>query len=397
MSVFRPPRASDVRPAVNSSSLTGKNLIFSPVFAGKVIFLQFLFGEYTTDVKISLEFNELENYINDFTNSIVIADNNTASIAEKFNKKYKLPHCILESGEENKNWSSVEKILSCAHNANLGRDGLFIAFGGGVIGDLSGFAASIYKRGCRFILISTTLLGMVDASVGGKTGFDFLEIKNLAGTFYPAEKVFIPLDTLSTLPQVEWKSGMAELIKTAVLCEDDVLFNMILENIESLKEYKSANKELLLNLVEKAVSFKGSIVSEDPKETGTKRVLLNLGHTFGHALESACGLGNISHGEAVAWGMVRSCELGCALGITPKERANKIIGLIKAFNYNCASPYPLAKEASTLLNAMKNDKKNKNNALRFIVPDAKGARSVNIESEKDLNTIISILKGEITL
>jgi len=357
--------------------------------------LQFLFGEYTTDVKISLEFNELENFLSDFSNSIVIADRNTAVFAEKFDKKFKLPHCILESGEENKNWSSVEKILSCAHNAKLGRDGIFIAFGGGVIGDLSGFAASIYKRGCRFVLISTTLLGMVDASVGGKTGFDFSEIKNLIGTFYPAEKVYMPLDTLSTLPQIEWKSGMAELIKTAILCEDDVLFNLILENIESLKEYKNTDKELLFKLAEKAVSFKGSIVSEDPKETGTKRVLLNLGHTFGHALESACGLGNISHGEAVAWGMVRACELGCALGITPKERANKIIGLIKTYNYNCVCPHPLAKDASVLFNAMKNDKKNKNNSLRFIVPDVKGARSVIIESEKDLNTVMAILKGEI--
>jgi len=359
--------------------------------------LRFLFGEYTTDVKISSEFQEIETYIGDFSNSIVIADKNTAAIAEKIYNKYNLPQCILESGEEYKNWVSVEKILSRAHNAKLGRDGKFIAFGGGVIGDLSGFAASIYKRGCRFFLVSTTLLGMVDASVGGKTGFDFLEIKNLAGTFYPAEKVYIPLDTLSTLPQIEWKSGMAELIKTAVLCEDDILFNLILENIEGLKEYKNTDKELLLELVEKAVSFKGGIVSEDPKETGTKRVLLNLGHTFGHALESACGLGNISHGEAVAWGMVRSCELGIALGITPKERANKIISLIKAFDYNCACPHPMAKESSILFNAMKNDKKNKNNALKFIVPDAKGARSVNIESEKDINTIITILRGDIKL
>ena len=359
--------------------------------------MQFLFGEYPTDVKISHEFQEIENYNNNFSNSIIIADKNTAFIAEKFNKKYNLPQCILESGEENKNWSSVEKILSCAHNAKLGRDGIFIAFGGGVIGDLSGFAASIYKRGCRFFLISTTLLGMVDASVGGKTGFDFLEIKNLIGSFYPAEKVYIPLDALSTLPQIEWKSGMAELIKTAVLCEDDILFNLILENTESLKEYKNADKELLLKLVEKAVSFKGSIVSEDPKETGSKRVLLNLGHTFGHALESACGLGNISHGEAVAWGMLRSCELGCALGITPKERAIKITRLITEFGYNIACPHPLAAEADVLFNAIKNDKKNKNNALRFIVPDTKGALSVNIESEKDINTIMTILKGELNL
>jgi 3-dehydroquinate synthase len=363
------------------------------------------FGEYKTDVKITEKIPFIRNVASDLNlncdgssfKPLLIADTNTSSIAKEILNQLNFPVCVVNSGEENKNWQSVEKILRCAHDSKLGRDAVFIAIGGGVTGDLAGFAASVYKRGCRFILVSTTLLGMVDASVGGKTGFDFLETKNLVGSFYPAEKVYMPLDTLSTLPQAEWKSGMAELIKTAVLCEDDVLFNLIFENKEQLKEYKNTNKELLFKLIEKAVYYKGGIVSEDPKETGTKRILLNLGHTFAHALESACGLGNISHGEAVAWGIVRACELGLVLGITPKDRAKKITELVASFDYASECPHPLASDAQILFDAMKNDKKNKNNSLRFIVPDVKSARPAIIEEEKDINTVMNILWGKINI
>ena len=361
--------------------------------------MHFLFGETTTDVIISREIPGIENFSDNFSNSIIIADENTVSIAKKISGRHELPLIVLESGEEFKKWGSVEKILSCAHKEKLGRDSFFIAVGGGVIGDLTGFAASIYKRGCRFILISTTLLGMVDASVGGKTGFDLFEIKNLVGSFFPAEKVYIPLDTLSTLPQNEWKSGMAELIKTAILCpsDNDEFLNLISSNIDQLSEFKNVDKDLLLNLVERAVSFKGSIVSEDPKETGTMRILLNLGHTFAHALESACGLGNISHGEAVAWGIVRACELGCILEITPEKRAQKIINIIKAFNYITECPHPLCNDMQILLNAIKNDKKNKAGNIRFIVPASKGAVPVTVETENGINMLMNILQDKITI
>jgi len=357
--------------------------------------LHFSFGEYNTEVIITREIPQINVIAENFLNSIIIADKNTAYIAEKIRGIHNIPLCILESGEENKNWQSAEKILECAHNKKLGRDGLFLAAGGGVIGDLSGFAASIYKRGCRFALISTTLLGMTDASVGGKTGFDLFDIKNLIGTFYPAEKVFIPADVLITLPQNEWKSGMAELLKTAILSGSGELMDLISANREDLKQFNSEKIDLLLKLIEKAVLFKGCIVSEDPKETGSKRILLNLGHTFGHALESTAGLGKISHGEAVAWGMVRACDLGSSVGITPKERAAEIKELIASFGYSCVYPAELSGNADMLFNAMKNDKKNKSNSLRFIVPDAKGACPVTFDSEKETKLIINILKGGI--
>jgi 3-dehydroquinate synthase len=372
-------------------------------FIGKVNYLHFTFNEYHTNIEISREIPAIKNIALQLgleTDSasfkpLIIADENTAYIAAKICGGTDYPCVFLKSGEENKNWTSVETILAAAVKAGLGRDGIFIAVGGGVIGDLAGFAASIYMRGCRFVLVSTTLLGMVDASVGGKTGFDFFDIKNLIGSFYPAQSVYIPLDALLTLPQAEIKSGMAELIKTAILSGDEFL-----EQLTPLAEsFTNLNKFLedgsLQKCVEKAVSYKGGVVSEDFRESG-KRMLLNLGHTFGHALESVAGLGNISHGEAVAWGIVRSCELGTALNITPRKKEKKIISLIKAFSYECSCPHPSAGNNEELLNAMRSDKKKKSGNLTFIVPDEQSACAVVLETEK-MQIIENVLRGGLTI
>ncbi|WP_461256065.1 3-dehydroquinate synthase [Treponema sp. R80B11-R83G3] len=360
--------------------------------------MHFTFNEYNTYVEISREIptirliaQKLGLEADASFKPLIIADENTAYIAAKISGGDDYPSVFLKSGEDNKTWRSVETILAAANKAALGRDGVFIAVGGGVIGDLTGFAASIYMRGCRFALVSTTLLGMVDASVGGKTGFDLFGIKNLIGSFYPAQSVFLPTGVLSTLPRSEIKSGMAELIKTAVLCGDDFL-----EQLTPLAvNYDNLNKFLedgaLDKCIERAVLYKGGIVSEDFRESG-KRMLLNLGHTFAHALESAAGFGNITHGEAVAWGMVRACELGIALGVTPRERAKKIIDLIKSSGYECSCPHPAAVNKDALLNAMKSDKKKKNGRLVFIVPDDKSARVVFLET-KETQILENILLG----
>jgi 3-dehydroquinate synthase len=242
--------------------------------------------------------------------------------------------CTLPPGETEKGWASVERILTAARDAGLGRDGLFVGIGGGVISDLSAFAASVYMRGAPLCLISTTLLGMVDAAVGGKTGFDLLGIKNLAGTFYPAAHIYMPLASLDTLPDHEWKSGMAELIKTAVLDTGEILG--LLKSMAG-----DRRRDSLFDLVCRSVSVKGRIVEADPRETGTDRVLLNLGHTFAHALESSAGLGRLSHGEAVAWGMVRSCELGLALGITPPRGPGRSLSLSAYTDMKPRRPIPL--------------------------------------------------------
>jgi len=361
--------------------------------------LNFTFNEYNTYVEISREFPVIRliaqksglDIDSGSFKPLIIADENTAYIAAKISGGVDYPCVILKSGEENKKWQSVETILSAANKAGLGRDGVFIAVGGGVIGDLSGFSASIYMRGCRFILVSTTLLGMVDASVGGKTGFDLFGIKNLAGSFYPAQSVFLPLDALSTLPQAEIKSGMAELIKTAVLCGGDFLEQLtpLAVNFSDLNKYLEDGT--LHKCIERAVLYKGGIVSEDFRESG-KRMLLNLGHTFAHALESAAGLGNITHGEAVAWGIVRACELGTALGVTPRERAKKIIKLIESSGYECSCPHPAAGDKDAFFDAMKSDKKKKNGRLTFIVPDEQSARIAALKTE-ETQVLENILQG----
>jgi 3-dehydroquinate synthase len=355
--------------------------------------MNFTFGEYKTEVFISHDIPDLSA---ELSSSLVVADENTLWIAKKLCGSRDIPLCVIKSGEENKNWQTVETILSAAHKAGLGRDGKIIGAGGGVIGDLSGFAASVYMRGCALLLVSTTLLSMADASVGGKTGFDLFGIKNFAGSFYPARMVYMPLECLSTLPEKEIKSGMAEVIKTAILSGSDTAFMDALLNL-SLRSIEDASQRplrlinsSLQTCIEKAVEYKGKIVTEDPRESG-KRMLLNLGHTFGHALEAAAGLGNITHGEAVAWGIVQSCALGLELGITPKDRAQKIKELIKSFGYDFGGRQELA-SSSSFFDALTSDKKKKQGKLTFIVPDEHGAQIVPVNDDI-LNIIKNILKG----
>jgi 3-dehydroquinate synthase len=313
---------------------------------------------------------------------LLVCDPNTAPLARRIMGASAIPLCVLSGGEAEKNWAAVERILKCACDAALGRDSLFVGIGGGVVTDLTAFAASAYMRGTGLALVPTTLLGMVDAALGGKAGFDLFGIKNLAGSFYPASRVVISLEALATLPQGEWKSGMAELIKTAILDETGEMFTLL----ESLAgEFSGGllaqNREALFRLVSRAVEIKGRIVEADPTETGTDRALLNLGHTFGHALEAAAGLGSLSHGEAVAWGMVRACELGEALSLTPKNRGRAIRDLITAYGYETRSPHPLGNDTAAFLRALSGDKKRRAGKIRFVVPGANRAQLVSLDPQ----------------
>ncbi|MDR2923928.1 MAG: 3-dehydroquinate synthase [Treponema sp.] len=359
--------------------------------------MQFNFGTFQTTAHITPTLPGIDEIAKDFNaeadktgeiKSLLICDTNTFRFAEKIRGTRDIPVCTLKPGESQKDWQSVEAILRCAGSAHIGRDGLFIGIGGGVVTDISAFAASIYMRGCALALISTTLLGMVDASLGGKTGFDLFGIKNLAGTFYPAGHVYVPLESLASLPPAEWKSGMAELIKTAVLEGDDFL--TLIEGMSG-----GFTDTAIAPCIERAVRYKGRIVEEDPLEKGSRRMLLNLGHTFGHALEAAVGLGRVSHGEAVAWGIARSCELGLSLGVCPPQRAKRIMSLLKAFDYETAAPHPLAAGVE-LIQALGSDKKKRRGKLVFIVPDEKSARPITVDSPDLMNTISKIIEGDIS-
>jgi 3-dehydroquinate synthase len=319
-----------------------------------------------------------------------------------------IPICVLVPGEERKNWASVEQILRSARDAGLGRDGLLIAVGGGVLSDLTAFAASVYMRGIRLCIVSTTLLGMVDAAVGGKTGFDLFGIKNLAGTFSPARRVYLPVNSLGALPPAEWKSGMAELLKTAVLDGDEFLALAASLNRDFppnsfsvsfpetfIRRLLEDGTEELMDCLSRAIAYKGRIVESDPRETGTQRALLNLGHTFAHALESAAGLGRISHGEAVAWGIIRACELGEALGLTPPSRAEAICRLFSSYGYRIAAPHPLMSDIDLFLKALGDDKKKKGGRPVFIVPAAQGALQTNADTPPETSLLRSIVAGSL--
>ena len=358
--------------------------------------MTFSLNNFTTSVFLSHEIPDIEKINKDPKNVLLIADENTSKIADKIRKNCQLPLCIIKSGEENKNWQSVNTILENAVNANLDRDSLFLGVGGGVICDLCGFAASIYMRGCRLALVPTTLLAMIDSSIGGKTGINNFGIKNLTGSFYPAQAVYMPFNVLLSLAPLEIKRGMAEMIKAAVLSADD-FFDLLTELKDSVTDKKKQidfsklpKIDLFYKCIEKAANFKGSIVCEDLYDTG-RRMLLNLGHTFGHALESVTGPGKITHGEAVAWGILRSCSLGCALGITPKPRAQKIRDLIQSFGF--CSTYPSI-DSEALFSAMKRDKKKKLEKLTFIVPDEISAKAVRLETESEFELLKNILQNQ---
>jgi 3-dehydroquinate synthase len=339
----------------------------------------FTFGRYKTSVHIRMETPRLETILNDMKAgaAIVVCDSNTARLAGSIADGAAEP-LVLPCGETAKNWQSAETVLRAAAEAGLGRDGLFVAVGGGVVSDLCGFAASVYKRGAALAIVSTTLLGMADAAVGGKTGFDLFGIKNFAGTFYPARRVYMPLDALRTLPAREWRSGLAEIIKMAVI--DGSLYRpetrkRLLALSPALRsgaeeaDIPDACISGAAEFVDMAVRVKGAIVQKDPLETGESRALLNLGHTFGHALESAAGLGSLSHGEAVAWGMARACELG----VTPPDRAETICAVLTELGYETRAPHPAIADGAIFMRALADDKKKNAGGLRFVVPSRNGA------------------------
>jgi 3-dehydroquinate synthase len=336
----------------------------------------FTFGSFHSRVVIRRKLPEITEISGFSPFCLVVCDEHTRPMAERIIGESGAFLHVLKPGEQYKNWDSVQTILQKARECGLGRDGLFIAVGGGVVCDLTAFSASVYMRGAKLALIPTTLLAMADAALGGKTGFDLENIKNLAGTFYPAEEIFISLETLETLPHREMKSGMAEIIKTAILAGgipyhgsadgENQDFREILEDFRD----PGAVSIFLEEFVTMAVKVKGRIVEADPRETGSERALLNLGHSFGHALETAAGLGSLSHGEAVAWGIARSCELGLALGITPPERAKTIQEILSAWDYETSVPCSFPVDINLFKNALLSDKKKKAGTLRFVVPNA---------------------------
>lgn len=273
---------------------------------------------------------------------------------------------VIAAGEVNKGWHSIELILNGAIGSGLVRKSLIMGIGGGVLCDMAAFAASIYMRGCRVHLCPTTLLSMVDASVGGKTGIDYGGYKNMVGAFYPAEKVMICPETLATLSEREYKSGLAEVIKTGMIGDETILD--ILENNKTAVGQR--DPEVLKDLIARCVLVKAAIVEDDLKEQG-KRALLNLGHTYGHALETITHF-NVTHGEGVAWGIGRALKVGELLKLTDSDYSKRIFNLLSLYHYEIDKDVDL----NAFITAVQKDKKKQKDGLRFIIPVNQGDNQI---------------------
>lgn len=264
-------------------------------------------------------------------------------------------------GEESKSLAQFARIQDSLVAHQLDRGSTLIALGGGVIGDLGGFAAAVYMRGIAYVQIPTTLQAQVDASVGGKTAINHPKGKNLIGAFHQPKLVLIDVDTLKTLPQRDIRAGLIEVIKMGVI-RDEPLFERVEENLDAILNLDSAT---LIEMIARACTGKAEVVSKDEKESGL-RMVLNYGHTFGHALEALTHYNTYRHGEAVSIGMNCASRLAVNLGMFPEADFHRQRALLKRTNLPLAFPLDLDPEA--LYDAMYLDKKTLGGKLRLILP-----------------------------
>ena len=266
---------------------------------------------------------------------------------------------VLVPGEGSKNMEQMQRILRAAVRAGCDRGSCMMAFGGGVIGDITGYAAASLLRGVDFVQVPTSLLAMVDASVGGKTGVNIPEGKNLAGAFHQPRAVVMDLDLLKTLSGRQVRAGWAEIIKTAAICDSRLLALVEREQAALIE----GSEPVLAKVIERCVRIKAAIVEKDERESGL-RMILNFGHTLAHGIEAAEGYGKLLHGEAVAVGMVFAARLGEKLGITRSGTASRLEDLIRAFGL----PVHLRDlPCSRILTAMSRDKKRGPGGLRWVL------------------------------
>ncbi|MEF3255780.1 MAG: 3-dehydroquinate synthase [Deferribacterales bacterium] len=260
----------------------------------------------------------------------------------------------LNTSEHEKNLTNIEKILSFLKGRGCLRSDTLIAVGGGIVGDMAGFAASIYMRGISFIQVPTTLLSMVDSSVGGKTGVNLGDVKNLIGSFYQPKKVLIDTIFLDTLPDEEFFCGFAEVIKYALIF-DNSLYYFLIENKDKILK---KDKEIMEFVIKRCCEIKGTVVEEDETEKGIRR-LLNLGHTFGHAIEVDSDH-KIKHGQAVAKGIYLETLFGVRMGIIPAETLDIIKTIFDIYQYELMY---IPKDIDRFMTSLSSDKKAKSNGI----------------------------------
>ena len=284
----------------------------------------------------------------------------------------------VPDGEQYKTLETVEHILNECFEQKLDRKSLLIAFGGGVIGDMTGFTASLYQRGIDFVQIPTTLLSQVDASVGGKTGVNNKYGKNLIGAFYQPKAVYIDTAFLKTLPKREFAAGFAEIVKMAVMFDRDYF--------DFLKNADLSDEAQLKETIKRSVELKAWVVNQDEKEAGI-RAVLNYGHTFGHVVENETNYTTYLHGEAVAIGMVMANALAVKLGLMSEAQAQEVKALLQM--QDLPTDYTIS-DIDDFYEHFFLDKKSANNSIKFILPEGIGGHK--IVKDIDENIVKDVLR-----
>jgi 3-dehydroquinate synthase len=290
----------------------------------------------------------------------------------------------FSAGEAQKNMAVILELFSNLSSAGLDRHSLIIALGGGVTGDMTGFLSSIYLRGVPFIQVPTSLLAMVDSSIGGKTGVDTKEGKNLLGSFYQPKAVIMDTDFLKTLPEAEFTNGMAEIIKHALI-KDKNYVKFLYENRESIR---MLSEPFLTEMIARSCQIKAEVVQKDEKERSLRQIL-NFGHTIGHAIENAMNYA-IPHGFAVAMGMIAEAALSVQRGILAEDDFEKIGKLIKDYGLLCFTDELKNMNEDSFFRSAKLDKKNKAGSIRVVM-----LKELGMVYHQGRNYSFSIENGEI--
>ncbi len=288
-------------------------------------------------------------------------------VMEGLSDGFSVEEILIADGEQHKNLDTASTIYTALIERQADRSCGLIALGGGVTGDIAGFAAATFLRGIPYIQIPTTLLAQVDSSVGGKTGVNHPLGKNLIGAFHQPHLVCIDPQTLSSLPEREYRSGLYEVIKYGLI-RDRRFFEFLESSLDALLK---RDPKVLQTVIRRCCEIKAEITSQDEREGGLRRIL-NLGHTFGHALEAATGYKHLTHGEAVGYGMKAAAALSARLGRLSQEHCHRAALLIDGLGERPSAPVPFA----DLYQSMQQDKKRSRGALRFVILEAIGEAAV---------------------
>lgn len=325
------------------------------------------------------------------SHAVIVTDNNVDELyADKLGDQlaedqWEVHLLVVEAGEASKASGVAEDLWETMLEEGADRQSIILAIGGGVVGDLAGFVAATFARGLQFFQLPTTLLAQVDSSVGGKVGINLPGAKNMVGAFWQPEGVLIDVDVLATLPDREYRAGLAEVVKYGVIL-DDGFFSYLELNTEGIN---AKDPTVLRYIVERCCRLKADVVEEDERETTGLRAVLNYGHTYAHAFEAAGNYGQMLHGEAVSIGMVCAARLAESMGRVDKAFVARQLALLEALHLPTETPDYDGEEIVTL---MRHDKKVDDGQLRFVLPTKMG----QVELVKDVrveDVLESLLKG----